>query len=300
MIAFIIRICLHLSTLYTYTIHICQNLVHLESSGPPSVLFQPLGSPWSENPTCSVSQCVCAYTLTYTHKHSHPRQKIEKIQTSHLFSPMSKIMSHASSRCRVKLSLLTVVPQREWVSTPRIWIVSSNIRVLAKISKSACRCAYPTSQAPPALRALCRGWFSACMRGVVGTSASAWHLTRNLRSVPCVLFFSVWAVWGRLQASVHDYFWKTAFTQLLLPPSHVGLPAAHLELQAGLQRLMWWYSAAFLRVLCPITLQNYVARKTWHMWPLCLVWQLSAGAASKKREWDSTPKDLAVRGAAHN
>jgi len=56
-------------------------------------------------------------------------------------------------------------------------------------------------------------------------------------------------------------------------------------------------AAFFLRVLCPITLENdEFTCETWHKWLLWLAWQLSAGAAGGKLQRDSTPQDLAMRG----
>ena len=66
---------------YTYTCvlcthiwnswHVCQDLVHLHSSGPPGVSSRPLGS--QPSTPCVQCVCVCAYTHTYTHIHSQPR-----------------------------------------------------------------------------------------------------------------------------------------------------------------------------------------------------------------------------------
>jgi len=60
------RFCTHIR------IHMCQGLVHLDSSGTPGVSFRPLGSHPSTLHACV---CVCAYAHTYTHMHSRPRQK---------------------------------------------------------------------------------------------------------------------------------------------------------------------------------------------------------------------------------
>ena len=51
-------------------IYVCQDLVHLDSSGPPGVSSRLLGShPSTSSVQCA---CVCAYTHTHTHIHSHP------------------------------------------------------------------------------------------------------------------------------------------------------------------------------------------------------------------------------------
>jgi len=66
---------------YTYTcslcthirIHICRNLVHVDSSCPPNVSSRLLGL---HSTTAYVQcMCVCACIHTYTHIYSHPRWK---------------------------------------------------------------------------------------------------------------------------------------------------------------------------------------------------------------------------------
>ena len=56
-------------------IYVCRDLVHLDSSGPPGVSSQLLGShPSTPGTTPSVQcMCVCAYTHTHTHIHWQPR-----------------------------------------------------------------------------------------------------------------------------------------------------------------------------------------------------------------------------------
>ena len=59
---------------------LCQDLVHLDSSGPPGVSSRLLGS----HPSTS-AECVCV--CVYTHSHTHtlpPALKIEKTQTTPL------------------------------------------------------------------------------------------------------------------------------------------------------------------------------------------------------------------------
>jgi len=52
-------------------IYVYQDLVHLDSSGPPGVSSRLLGShPSTPSVQCV---CVCAYTHTHAHIHSHPR-----------------------------------------------------------------------------------------------------------------------------------------------------------------------------------------------------------------------------------
>ena len=72
---------IHMCTLYTYTNTICRDSVHLDSSGPPGVSSQPLGS--HPSTPCAVCHGVCLYTHTYTNIHSNPRQKIEETETTH-------------------------------------------------------------------------------------------------------------------------------------------------------------------------------------------------------------------------
>jgi len=63
------RVCTHIY------IHICPNLVHLNSSGPPGVSSRPLGShPSTLYVQCS---CVCGYTHTYTHIHYGPFELLQ-------------------------------------------------------------------------------------------------------------------------------------------------------------------------------------------------------------------------------
>jgi len=47
-------------------IHICQDLVHLDSSGPPGVSSRPLGS----HPSTPSVQCVCVCVYTHTNPHT--------------------------------------------------------------------------------------------------------------------------------------------------------------------------------------------------------------------------------------
>ena len=82
---------IHMCTLYTYRIYVCQDLVHLDCSDPPGVSSRLLGSHPS---TCAV--CVCV--RVYTHSHTHtlpPALKIEKTQTTPLSFLLSKIAPHA-------------------------------------------------------------------------------------------------------------------------------------------------------------------------------------------------------------
>ena len=61
-----------------FTYMYAEYLVHLNSSGPAGGSTWTLGSPWVPYMQWV---CVCAYIHPYTHIHSHPRQKLEKIQT---------------------------------------------------------------------------------------------------------------------------------------------------------------------------------------------------------------------------
>ena len=45
-------------------IYVCQDLVHVDSSGPPGVSSRLLGSHPS---TCAMCVCVCVYTRSHTH-----------------------------------------------------------------------------------------------------------------------------------------------------------------------------------------------------------------------------------------
>jgi len=81
-------------------IHICRDSVHLDSSGPPGVLSQPLGS----NPSTPYVQCVCvcAYIhtyYTYTHIHSHPRQKLRRRRQHHYLFFCQKQPPTPSNKC---------------------------------------------------------------------------------------------------------------------------------------------------------------------------------------------------------
>jgi len=79
----LLRVFLYICVLCTHIrIHICRDLVHLDSSGPQSVLFQPLGS------HCTVCACVCIYTLTP--KYTPTRVKNRKAQDNTFVSPSVK------------------------------------------------------------------------------------------------------------------------------------------------------------------------------------------------------------------
>jgi len=67
-------------------IYVCQDLVHLDSSGPLGVSSRLLGSHPS---TCAVCVCVCVYA--HSHTHTLPLAlKIEKTQTTPLSFLLSK------------------------------------------------------------------------------------------------------------------------------------------------------------------------------------------------------------------
>ena len=80
--------CHYRAFFYTYVycvhirIHICWDWVHPDSSGPPSVLFQPLGS------HCAVCACVCIYT--HTPKYTPTRVKNRKTPDNTFVSPSVK------------------------------------------------------------------------------------------------------------------------------------------------------------------------------------------------------------------
>ena len=83
----------HLSTFHTglvhiYEIHICRDLVHLDSSEALQVSL-PTPGLTSKYPICAVSVCVCVYT--HIHSHTLPTPvKIEKSSTpQRLFSAYS-------------------------------------------------------------------------------------------------------------------------------------------------------------------------------------------------------------------
>jgi len=74
-------------------IHVRRDLGHLDSLGLPGVSSRPLGSHQVPRVQCV---CVCAYIHTYAHVFCHPRQKIEKTQTTPVFLLVSKkINPHA-------------------------------------------------------------------------------------------------------------------------------------------------------------------------------------------------------------
>ena len=67
-------------------IHICRDVVHLDSSGPPGVSSRPLGS----HPSTPYVQCVCVCVYTHLHPHTLPSAlKIEKTKTT----PLSFLLS---------------------------------------------------------------------------------------------------------------------------------------------------------------------------------------------------------------
>ena len=87
----------HMCTLYTYTNTYMPRFSPSGFFGPSRCLV-PTPGLTSEYPMCSVCVCVCAYTHTYTYVHFHPRQKIEKRQTTPLSLLLSKITHHAKRR----------------------------------------------------------------------------------------------------------------------------------------------------------------------------------------------------------
>jgi len=81
-------------------IHICRDLVHLDSPGPPSVSSRPLGS----RPSTPRVVCVrvCVYRPAYTRIHLHILPTLSKngeITDKNSYLVMSKITSHTSNKC---------------------------------------------------------------------------------------------------------------------------------------------------------------------------------------------------------
>ena len=109
-------ICIHMCTLYTYTITYMLRFSPSGFLGPSRCLAPTLGLT-TEYPICAVWVCVCVYA--HIHPHTLPPTvtlKTKKTQTTPLSLLLSKINPQAKRRVKTSWTPPPVFPNAEWTN----------------------------------------------------------------------------------------------------------------------------------------------------------------------------------------